>query len=73
MSEIDRDFIATIVRELQGITLDAAVAERIADVNASVVKTLDAVAGGSLFDTEPAHFDRMLSDLAEAGGAAGDD
>jgi len=53
-----------LVENWQGVALDDAAAARLAGVSASVRGTLDAVAGHSLFDTEPAHFERSLRAMA---------
>lgn len=45
----------------QGIPLSEADAERIADLGAGGEAALAKTLPGSLFDTEPAHFDRFLA------------
>ena len=53
-----------LAEEWQGVVLDDAAATRLAGVSESLRATLDAVAGKSLFDTEPAHFERALTAMA---------
>ena len=63
MSSTDADFIRDLVDRTQGVSLTPKSARRMAKMNASIARTLDALAGGSLFDTEPAQFDRELRRL----------
>ena len=53
-----------LVLHRQGVALDEEAAKRLANLSMSVGKTLNAVAGGSMFDTEPAHFDRALNAMS---------
>ncbi len=53
-----------LVGAWQGVALEDAAAARLAALSAALRKTLDAVAGPSLFDTEPAHFERVLRAMA---------
>lgn len=48
----------------EGVVLDDAAAERLSRTAAAIADTLGAVARESLFDTEPAHFDRALAAMA---------
>jgi hypothetical protein len=66
MSTIDPDFIRHLVANTQGITLQDPASERLAAILGHALATLDALAGGGLFDTEPASFDRMLTDAADS-------
>jgi hypothetical protein len=49
-----------LVMYWQDVTLDDEAAARLAKQSLAVGKALRRVAGGSMFDTEPAHFDRAL-------------
>lgn len=62
---MDSQTMRNLVMYWQGVTLDDEAAARLADLSTSVGKTLNAVAGGSMFDTEPAHYDRALIAIAE--------
>lgn len=66
MSTIDPDFIRHLVANTQGIALEGPASERLAAILGHAIPTLDALAGGGLFDTEPASFDRMLADAADS-------
>ncbi len=57
---MDSQKMRDLVMYWQGVELDNEAAVRLANLSGSVGKTLNAVAGGSMFDTEPAHFDRAL-------------
>lgn len=57
---MDSQKLRDLVMYWQGVELDDVAAERLAKQSISVGKTLHAVAGQSMFDTEPAHFDRAL-------------
>lgn len=61
---MDSQTMRELVMYWQGVTIDDEAAERLAALSTSVGKTLNAVAGGSMFDTEPAHFDRALVTMA---------
>ena len=61
---MDAPRMQALVRDWQGVDLEDAAAARLAGVSASVRAALDAVAGQSLFDTEPAHFERALRAMA---------
>ena len=61
---MDAPRMQALVRDWQGVDLEDAAAARLAGVSASVRAALDAVAGQSLFDTEPAHFERALCAMA---------
>jgi hypothetical protein len=65
MSTIDSVFIRHLVANTQGITLAGPASERLAAILGHALPTLDALAGGGLFDTEPASFDRMLAEAAD--------
>ena len=65
MSTIDSVFIRDLVANTQGITLAGPASERLAAILGHALATLDALAGGGLFDTEPASFDRMLAEAAD--------
>ncbi len=62
---MDSQTMRDLVMYWQGVTLDDEAASRLAALSTSVGKTLNAVAGGSMFDTEPAHYDRALIAMAE--------
>lgn len=49
-----------LVMYWQGVELDDETALRLANQSVAVGKALRRVAGGSMFDTEPAHYDRAL-------------
>lgn len=66
MSTIDSVFIQHLVANTQGITLQGPASERLAAIVSHALPTLDALAGGGLFDTEPASFERMLTDAADS-------
>jgi hypothetical protein len=53
-----------LVWEWQGVDLNDAAAKRLSAMSVSVRDALDVVAGQSLFDTEPAHFERALRAMA---------
>lgn len=57
---MDSQKMRDLVMYWQGVELDDEAAVRLAKQSGSVGKTLYAVAGKSMFDTEPAHFDRAL-------------
>ena len=61
---MDAPRMQALVRDWQGVDLEDAAAARLAGVSAPVRAALDAVAGQSLFDTEPAHFERALRAMA---------
>ena len=44
----------------QQVELDEEAAKRLANQSIGVGKAMQFVAGGSMFDTEPAHYDRAL-------------
>jgi hypothetical protein len=46
--------------EWHGIALDDAAAERLARMSGGITGALSELAAGSLFDTEPAHYDRAM-------------
>ncbi len=58
--KLDARKLRDLVMYWQGVELDDEAAARLAKQSISVGETLNAVAGGSMFDTEPAHFDREL-------------
>jgi len=62
---MDAEKMRELVRYWQGVELDDAAAARLASLSVSLGRTLNAVAGGSMFDTEPAHYDRALRAMAE--------
>ena len=53
-----------LVWEWQGVDLNDAAAKRLSAMSVSVRDAMDVVAGQSLFDTEPAHFERALRAMA---------
>ncbi len=61
---MDSKHIQALVEEWQGVVLEDAAAERLAGISVSVRAALDTVAGNSMFDTEPAHFERVLNAMA---------
>ena len=67
MAKLDKLFIRKIVHELHGNNLDDTTAERIADTIASIARTFETIGVQSLFDMEPAHFNRILAELADGG------
>ena len=50
--------------EWHGIALDDDAAERLARISGGLTEALSELAAGSLFDTEPAHFDRAMIAMA---------
>lgn len=70
MKRLDADFVLALVARTHDIKLQADSARRSADAGNAIAVALAAVAGGSLFDTEPAHFERELHRLR---GGPGDD
>ena len=64
MNRLDGHFIRELVARTQGITLQVESAQRTADINVAVTRTLDPIAAESLFDTEPAQLERMLRRLS---------
>ncbi len=64
---MDSQTIRGLAKEWQGVALDDDAAARLATLSNSVVETLDTLAGHSMFDTEPVHFDRALIAMAEGG------
>jgi hypothetical protein len=65
--QMDSETMRDLVMYWQGVTIDDEAAARLAALSTSVGKTLNAVAGRSMFDTEPAHFDRALVTMAGHG------
>lgn len=65
MAELSSEFIKKLVTATQDIELDDVAASRVAKASAQAIRTLDAKAGQSLFDTEPAKFAAMLANFAE--------
>lgn len=61
---MDAQTMRELVRYWQDVELDDEAAARLAGLSVSVGKSLNAVAGGSMFDTEPAHYDRALRAMA---------
>ena len=57
---MDARQIKALASEWHGVALEDAAAERLSVMTAAMADTLGALAGESLFDTEPAHFDRAL-------------
>ena len=49
-----------LVMYWQQVELDEEAAKRLAKQSIGVGKAMQFVAGGSMFDTEPAHYDRAL-------------
>lgn len=64
---MDSQTMHELARYWQGVELDDEAAARLAALSVSVGKTLNTVAGGSMFDTEPAHFDRALNAMSGRG------
>lgn len=54
----------------QGVAVSTADARRITRVADAIAAALAKAAGGSLFDTEPAHFDRDLIARGRAGASS---
>ena len=61
---MDAPGMQALVGDWQRVDLEDAAARRLTVVSASVRAALDDVAGQSLFDTEPAHFERALRAMA---------
>jgi len=57
---VDGKTLRDLVMYWQEIELDEEAASRLANQSVAVGKALRNVAGGSMFDTEPAHYDRAL-------------
>jgi hypothetical protein len=57
---VDDQKIRDLVMYWQKVELDDEAASRLANQSVAVGKALRRVAGGSMFDTEPAHYDRAL-------------
>lgn len=64
MADIDPDDLARAIAAHHGAAIPEDSLARAAAMLAAVIETLDAVAGGSMFDTEPAQFERVLASLA---------
>ena len=64
---LDSQKMRDLVLYWQGVELHGEAAARLAKQSSSVGKTLNAVAGKSMFDTEPAHFDRALVAMSGRG------
>lgn len=62
---MDAQKMRDLVMYWQGVELDDEAAARLANQSISVGKALQRVAGGSMFDTEPAHYDRALIAMSE--------
>ena len=62
---MDSKRVKALAGEWHGVELEDAAAERLSVMSAAMTKTLGALAGDSLFDTEPAHFDRALVAMAK--------
>ena len=62
---MDSKQVKALASEWHGVELEDAAAERLAVMSAAMTETLAAVAGDSLFDTEPAHFDRAFVAMAK--------
>ena len=67
MSSVDQRFIQQLVAITQGIALEDRAAGRLAGIIGHALPTLDELAGGGLFDTEPASFERALDAFAGDG------
>ena len=67
MSEIDSAFIKRLVVATQNIELDDRAAAHLTKVSGRAFRTMGVGFGGSLFDTEPARFDRAMARLAGKG------
>ncbi len=65
MNAVGKDLIKKILAELQSIDINNSAAERIAATANSINKTFKPLGAQSFFDTEPAQFNRELSELAE--------
>ena len=57
---MDEQKMRDLVMYWQQVELDDEAAKRLANQSIGAGKALREVAGGSMFDTEPAHFDRAL-------------
>ena len=64
MSLGNKNLVINMLNELQGVSIDSPTAERLTSVMASVNETFLPLEKDSFFDTEPAHFDRLLRKLA---------
>lgn len=67
MSDIDIAFIKQLVAATQNVELDDRAATRLATVSDRAFRTMDLIAGGSLFETEPAKFEAAMARLAGDG------
>ena len=72
MSLGNKNLVINMLNELQGVSIDSPTAERLTSVMASVNETFLPLEKESFFDTEPAHFDRALSQLAKDPGGKHD-
>ena len=61
---MDGQKIRDLVMYWQRVELDDEAATRLAKQSVAVGKALRRVAGGSMFDTEPAHYDRALISMS---------
>ncbi|MEX2615556.1 MAG: hypothetical protein WD767_05630 [Alphaproteobacteria bacterium] len=62
---MDAKQVYALAAEWYGVALEDAAAERLAANSAAITDTLATVGGRSLFDTEPAHFERALVAMAK--------
>ena len=62
---MDARQIKDLALQWHQVELEEAAAERLAVMTAAFGDTLGALASNSLFDTEPAHFDRALVAMAK--------
>ena len=54
-----------MLNELQGVSVDTVISERIASVVSSVNETISPLDTKSFFDTEPAQFDSLLGRISK--------
>jgi len=65
MTKVTEKLVSDIVAASQGIELGELSARRVAAAIAAFAATVDRVAGAPLLETEPARFDRYLSEQCE--------
>ena len=72
MSVSNKNLVINMLNELQNISIDDPAAERLALGITSLNETFRPLEKEPFFDTEPAHFDRALSQLAKGPGGKHD-
>lgn len=70
MNALNKNLIQKLIRNLHGNSLDDTAVERIANSITSIASTLEGAGFRASLDTQPADFDRALSELA-GGGESG--